>query len=386
MNILQTASSPALVQPWAMRDQVALVGVGTTEYGSFPETDTYGLGASALNMALDNAGLTVADIDGLIVNRIPSYERFAEVMGISPQYCLQTEAPGRFSAVSLMLAAQAIATGAAKTIALVYGNNGRSVRVRYGGGDGQWSPWGMTSPGATHAMMWRRHMHQFGTTQADLGWVATAFRHHANLNPLAVMHDRTMTREEHANPRPICEPLNLLDYCLINDGGVAWIMTSSERAKDLRQKPVLISGYARQDSFSYGSAPPQDFWYPALQKVAGEVYSRAGIGRDELSGLSIYDNFTPTVLFSLEGMGFCSQGEGGAFVRDDALKLGTGRWPTNTSGGHLSDSYMQGWGLIAEAVTQLQGNGGDRQIPDARAIQYISATNIAASIILRNAS
>ncbi|WEX12469.1 thiolase family protein (plasmid) [Chelativorans sp. AA-79] len=369
-----------------MRDKTAVVGVGTTDYGSFPDSDAYGLGADALNMALDDAGLSVGDIDGLIVNRIPSYERFAEMMGIAPKYCLQTEAPGRFSAVSLMLAAQAIATGAANTIALVYGNNGRSVRVRYGGGDGAWSPWGMTSPGATHAMMWRRHMHQFGTRHADLGWIATAFRHHANLNPQAVMHDRRITLEDHAGARPICEPLALLDYCLINDGGVAWIMTSAERAKDLRRKPVLVSGYARQDSFHYGSAPPQDYWYPALRMVSQEVHQRAGTGRDDLSGLSIYDNFTPTVIFSLEGMGFCKQGEGGDFVRDGTLQLGQGRWPTNTSGGHLSDSYMQGWGLIAEAVRQLQGVCGDRQIPDAKAIQYICATNIASSVILRSAS
>lgn len=387
----QSMVAPAVLSPWPIRDRVAFAGIGTTRYGTFPNTDSYGLGAEALNAALDDAGLMVADIDGLIVNRIPSYERFAEMMGINPQYCLLTEAPGRFSAVSLMLAAQAIATGAAKTIALVYGNNGRSAGAKYGGGEGPWTPWGMTSPGATHAMMWRRHMHQFGTKHEDLGWVATAFRRHACLNPAAVMHGRPMTREDHDNARPICEPLRLYDYCLINDGAVAWIMTSAERARDLRRPPVLVSGYARQDSFHYGSAPPTDFWYPALQTVASQVYDRAGIGRDELSGLGIYDNFTPTVLFSLEGMGFCRQGEGGEFVRNDTLALPAngrpgGRWPTNTSGGHLSDSYMQGWGILAECVRQLRHECGARQIPDAQAIQYICATNIATSVILRRDS
>lgn len=113
-----------------------------------PDTDSYGPGCEALNAALDAAGLRPGDLDGLIVNRIPTHERFAEMMGINPQYRLLTEAPGRFSAVSLALAMQAIATGAARTVALVYGNNGRSVRMNYGGGDSQWSPWGMTSPGA----------------------------------------------------------------------------------------------------------------------------------------------------------------------------------------------------------------------------------------------
>ncbi|MBX9749232.1 MAG: hypothetical protein K5Q68_06410, partial [Roseococcus sp.] len=344
--------------------------------------DSYGLGCEALNAALDDAGLKPSDIDGLIVSRIPSYERFAEMMGINPQYCLLTETPGRFSGVSLALAAQAIATGAAKTVALVYGNNGRSVRMNYGGGDSQWSPWGMTSPGAIHSMMWRRHMHDFGTTHADLGHVSLAFRNHACLNPDAVMHGKPITLEDHASARPICEPLKLLDYCLINDGGVAWIMTSAERARDMKRPPVLLSGYARQDRFAYGSAPADDYWHPTLS-ACQSVYDRAGFGRDDVQGLGIYDNFTPTVMFSLEGLGFCGQGESSDFVRDGTLELGRGRWPTNTSGGHLSDSYMQGWGVIAECIRQLRGDCGARQIPDAKAMQYICATHIAQSILFR---
>jgi acetyl-CoA acetyltransferase len=375
--------SAAIHSPWALRDKAAFAGIGTTRPGHYPHSDAYGLGAEALNAALDDAGLSIGDIDGLITNRIPSYEKFAEMMGIAPQFCLATESPGRFSAVSLMLAVQAVASGAAQTIALVYGNNGRSQSATYGGGDGPWNPWGMTSPGASHGMMWRRHMHQFGSGHADLGHVATAFRSHACRNPDAVMYGKPITLEDHANARPICDPLKLLDYCLINDGAVAWIITSAERACDLRRPPVLISGYARQDSFAYGAAPPDDYWYPAMQKVASQVYDRAGIGRDEISGLGIYDNFTPTVLFSLEGMGFCGQGESGDFVKDGTLELGRGRWPTNTSGGHLSDSYMQGWAIIAECVRQLRGDCEGRQIPNANAIQYIAATNISTSIILR---
>lgn len=375
--------TPNISTPWPLRDKVAFAGIGTSAFGSFPESDSYGLGCDALNKALDDAGLSPGDIDGLIVNRIPSYERFAEIMGINPQYCLLTEAPGRFSGVSLSLAMQAVASGAAKTVALVYGNNGRSVRVRYGGGDSQWSPWGMTSPGAIHAMMWRRHMHDYGTTHADLGWVAEAFRHHACLNPDAVMHGKPITREDHATARPICEPLALLDYCLINDGAVAWIITSAERARDLKRPPVLISGYARQDNFTYGSAPPTDYWQSNLGAVRDQIYTRAGLGREDLQGLGIYDNFTPTVMFSLEGLGFCKPGESGDFVKDGTLRLGTGRLPTNTSGGHLSNSYMQGWEIIAECVRQLRGDGGARQIPDCHAMQYICATNIAQSVILR---
>ena len=153
----------------------------------------------------------------------------------------------------------------------------------------------------------------------------------------------------------------------------------------MKRPPVLLSGYARQDNFTYRTSPPDDFWYPSLSATRS-VYDRAGIGRDDIQGLGIYDNFTPTVMFSLEGLGFCQQGESGDFVRDGTLQLGTGRWPTNTSGGHLSDSYMQGWGIIAECVRQLRDDCGDRQIPNAQAMQYICATNIAQSAILRRAA
>lgn len=248
-------------------------------------------------------------------------------------------------------------------------------------GAGTWSPWGFTSPGASHAMMYQRHMHEFGTTTEDLAHIAVAFRKHAGLNP-AAFRKEPITLQDHQNSRFIAQPLRLLDYCQINDGAVAWIMTSPERAKDMRKKPVYLAGYARQDQSTAASLPPTNYWYDELRTVASQVYGRAGVTRNDVDGLMIYDNFTPTVLFSLEGMGFCEQGEGGAFVRDGTLELGRGRWPTNTSGGHLSESYMQGWALLAEAVRQLRGECDIRQIPDAEVIQYICATNAAQSAIL----
>lgn len=366
---------------WPLRNKVCFAGVGTTEFGNFPDTDAYGLGVTALNSAVEDAGIAFGDIDGLIVSRIPSYERFAEIIGIEPRFCLPTDSAGRFSSVSAMIAAQALLAGEANTIALVYGNNGRSMQAKYGGGAGRWAPWGFTSPGAAHAMMYQRHMHQYGTSSIDLAHIASAIRYHATLNPAAVRRD-PMTIEDHQNSRFIAEPLRLYDYCQINDGAVAWIVTTAERAKDMRQKPVYISGYARQDRFGDSSSPPTNFWFDELQAVKEKVYDRAQLKQDDIDGLMIYDNFTPTVLFSLEGLGFCPQGQGGAFVRDGVLELGRGRWPTNTSGGHLSESYMQGWALIAEAVRQLRGECGNRQIRDCAAIQYICATNIAQSMIL----
>ena len=369
---------------WPLRDRVCVVGVGTTNYGVFPDTDEYGLGFQALERALDDCGLGFGDIDGLVVNRIHSYERFAAMAGLNPRFCVPTPGEGRFAAVSLMLAAQAVATGNAEVVALVYGNDGKSRGARYGGEPGPWGPYGFTSPGAVHAMMFRRHMEQYGTTSEDLAHISVAFRQHATLNPGAVMRD-PIDVADHQASRFICEPLHLYDYCLINDGGVAWIVTTPERARDLAKPPVFVSGFARRDAFDASDFPRSDYWYPALSDIAAVLYERAGIDRSEVDGLMLYDNFTPAVLFLLEGLGFCKPGEGGAFVRGGTLELGRGRWPANTSGGHLSESYMQGWALIAEAVRQCRGECGPRQIPDCRVVQYACAANISASVLFRRA-
>lgn len=366
-----------------MRDATAFVGVGTSRYGSFPETDSYGLGVEALKVALDDAGLTVADLDGLIVGRIPSYETFSEMIGFNRQnYNLQLNSAGRFSAVSVMQAAMALATGQARCIALVYGNNGRSVRDSYGGAPGLYAPWGFTSPGARHALMARRHMELYGTTSEQFGHVSMTFRKHASLNPYAFKRE-PFTIEEHQASRFVAEPLHLLDYCQVNDGAVALIMTTAERAKDMKRPPAYISAFGRADDYERASIYPEDLWYTPLRDISKRIYDAAGMKREDIDGLMIYDNFSPTVLFSLEGMGFCERGEGGPFAAAGNLALGA-RWPTNTSGGHLSESYMQGWALIGEAVRQVRGDCGDRQIADCKAVQYICATSICSSIIIRS--
>lgn len=363
------------------KDRVAVIGIGTTAYGAFPETDAYGLGADALNRALADCGLTADQIDGLIVNRMPSYYRFGEMMGINPRWGLQLPAEGRQSGVSLVEACLAVVTGQADYVALVYGNNGRSVRDRYGGGASLDACYGMTSPGAIHAMMFRRHMHQYGTTSAQLAAIPVAFRKHAGLNDAAVMR-KPITVEEHQASRFIVEPLHIFDYCLINDGAVALIVTSAERARDLPRPPVYVSGWGRQDVYTNSSYPPRNYWYGEIRAACERAYGMAGIDRSAMDAAMIYDNFSPTVLFSLEGAGFCGRGEGGEWIQNGRIELG-GELPVNTSGGHLSESYMQGWGLLAEAVRQLRGDGGARQVPSAETVQYIAATNIALSIIFR---
>lgn len=371
----------------ALRNKVAVAGVGNTEYGRLPDKDPYDLGAAALLDALADCGLKVADIDGLIVNRIPDYQKFAEMVGLAPRFACSTPGQGRMSGVSIEIAASAIAAGLADTIALVYGNNGRSAGDAYGGatdrygsgGAGQWFPYGMTSPGAVHAMMFQRHAHLYGTTSKQLASVSVAFRKHAALNPGAVMRD-PITVEDHQNSRFIAEPLHIYDYCLINDGGVAIILTRADRARDMRKKPVYVRGFAQAADLVASTFPSEDFWYGAMSRAAAEVYRMADVTCENMDALMVYDNFSPTVLFSLEGFGFCKVGESGEWVQDGRLELG-GQFPTNTSGGHLSESYMQGWALNVEAVRQVRGECGERQVGDARLVQYMCAAPLLTAII-----
>jgi acetyl-CoA acetyltransferase len=366
-----------------LKDRVAVVGVGNTRYGSFPETDDYGLGAQAFRSALEDAGLDKSRIDGLLVCRVPYYARMGEVLGISPRWTIPLPGHGRMSAMGIIEAMVALQAGLASHVALIYTNIGRSRRVNYGGDESPnvWDPWGFTSPGAAHALMFRRHMALYGTTTRQLAEVSVAFRKHAALNPDAVMRN-PITIEDHEHARPIVLPLRLLDYCLINDGAVCMILTTTERARDLRKPPVLISGVGARESYEHASIPnfQLDFWYEAVQAVAEEAYGMAGVGPGDVDALMCYDNFSPTVLFSLEGLGFCPRGEGGRFVEGGTLQLG-GRLPTNTDGGHLSNSYMQGWALNVEAVRQVRGECGARQVPDCEVVQFVAATPCSRSII-----
>ncbi len=286
-----------------MNQSVAVVGVGNTRYGKLPQYDSYELGLWALTEALADCGLAFEAIDGLIVNRIPDYQRFCEIAGLNPSYVSITPGQGRFSGICIETAAALIRDGIASTVALVYGNNGRSGDDRYGGagdtygsgGGSLWFAYGMTSPGAFHALMARRHMELYGTTAEELGTVAKTFRDHAALNPAAVMRTPFTLADYHAT-RYICEPLHLLDYCLINDGGVALILTAGERARDLIQPPVYLRGYGMATALAGSSFPPDDFWRAPMRKAAEKSFAGAGVSHAEISALMIYDNFTPTVL------------------------------------------------------------------------------------------
>ena len=366
-----------------LRNKAAVIGVGTTKFGNFPDTDEYGLAADAFRAALADGGIDKRAIDGLVVCRIPSYARMGEVLGLDPRWSLTLPPHGRMSGIGIIEAALAIATGQASTVALLYANIGRSRRVNYGGEESPnvWDPWGFTSPGAAHALMFRRHMELYGTTTRQLAEVSVAIRAHACLNPDAVMRV-PITIEDHESARFITEPLRLLDYCLINDGAVCLILSAAERARDFAQAPVLISGFGGRDAFSASAIPnfDIDFWHDPVAEAGTEARAMAGVERGDIDALMAYDNFSPTVLFSLEGLGFCPRGEAGRYVQGGTIRLG-GALPMNTDGGHLSNSYMQGWALNVEAVRQLRGGCGARQVADAQVVQYVQATPCTRSII-----
>lgn len=363
-----------------------MVGVGTTDYGVLADHDATSLGIWALRNAAEDAGINLRDIDGLICQRLTDYQKFVQITNTSPRLVTATPGAGRMTGGTIQIAVQAILSGMLDTVAVVYGNDGRSAGARYGGkgdnygtgADQLWFPYGMTSPGAVHSMLFQRHAAMYGTTSEQLGAISIAFRKHAALNPTAVMR-KPITMEDYLASRFICEPLRLLDYCLINDGGVAMILTAGDRAKDMKQRPVYVRGLAQVSRLAQGELP-DDFGYAAMQRASKTVYEMAEVKREDVDALMIYDNFTPIVIFALEGFGFCPKGEGGRFVEGGALELG-GRYPTNTNGGHLSESYMQGWNLQVEAVRQLRGGLHDRQVPDAQLVQYLQGGPLSTSII-----
>ncbi|MEU4842334.1 thiolase family protein [Nocardia testacea] len=367
--------------------RAAVVGVGLTSFGKLPGRTADDLGGWALREALNDAGLTPGDIDGLITSRVSSYEAIAADHSIQPRWVTHLPPEGRMAGVAVHTALVALATGQCRTVALVYGNDGASAGTTYGGGVGEAygtsaslaTPYGMTSPGAFYAMMLQRHRTLYGTSEEQLATVSMTFREHAGLNPNAVMR-KPVSLEEYRSSRFVVEPLHLLDYCLINDGGAAMILTVPEAASDHLRPPVFVLGAAQAGQLVESDFPPDDFWAGALSTVGARAWAAAERDQRDVDALMIYDNFSPNVLFALEGLGYCAPGESGEFIQGGRIGLG-GELPINTSGGHLSESYMQGWALSVEAVRQLRGECGPRQVAGASLIQWACSAPIVTSVI-----
>lgn len=355
-----------------MRDQVAIVGVGATPQGKLPGASPLGLQIDAVRLALADAGLDKRELDGLLTQpgtTAPeggrNFLRLGEALGLRPTYTGSLSMGGATGLVLLQQAVLAISSGVATTVACVFGDTARTGGSRFaaaaGWGD-SWGIWGMFSAAANSAMTARRHMHEYGTTSRQMAEVAVACRGHATLNESAVMRE-PMTAEDHQASRMVVDPLRLLDCCLISDGGVAFIVTSLERARQLRRRPVRVLGVGQAHSPETIGNP--DWWYvPHQQSAAEQAFRMAGVGPADIDVAQLYDNFTISVIVWLEHAGFCKRGEGGGFVEGGRIRLG-GDLPVNTAGGNLSESYMQGWLHIVEGVRQLRGDCAARQVEDA---------------------
>lgn len=354
----------------SLKDKYAIVGVGQSRIGKVPELDDYGLQLTAVKNALDDAGLKKQAIDGVITHshllgavRV-HHQRLSEKLGIDTAFGLSVSSGGATSGLMVQLAIAAIEAGFCTTVLCVHGDKGLTRR----GGDGHESvrefgpEYGWFSATAQHALGATRHMHDYGTTHDQLGAIAVAFRKHAGLNPDAQMRD-PITLDDYHRSRWIVWPFHLLDCCLVSDGAGAVIVTSAERARDLRKRPIHVMGMGRANNsrgWTYGNHMVE----LAAKESGAKAFQMAGVTPADIDTAQIYDCYTYIVLATLEDYGFCKKGEGGAFVEGGRLELG-GALPTNTSGGMLSEGYVEGMLQIVEAVRQLRGEAGPRQVPDA---------------------
>jgi acetyl-CoA acetyltransferase len=355
--------------------KVAIVGVAESDkIGVVPDKSAMQLHAEAARNALDEAGLSVRDVDGLFTAGLWTTE-IGEYLGIEPTYTDCTAVGGSSFVIHVGHAAMAIASGRCNVALITHGQSGRS-RVgeapRSIGGQqlaGQFEvPFGMPQPVGAYALACSRHMYQYGTTKEQLAEIAVATRKWAALNPKAMYRD-PITVNDVLNSRLISWPFNLLDCCLVTDAGGAVVLTSAERARDCRTTPILVLGMGEGHDHHLISQMPDLTHGPA--RISGpRAFEMAGVRHEDIDVAEIYDSFTYTVLLSLEDLGFCAKGEGGAFVSGQRTAPG-GDFPLNTAGGGLSYTHpgMYGIFIIIEGVRQLRHDYADqgiRQVRDAK--------------------
>jgi acetyl-CoA acetyltransferase len=353
--------------------KVAIVGAAESDQiGRVPDKPALMLHAEAARNALNEAGLTKQDVDGLFTAGVSTLE-LGEYLGIEPSFTDGTAVGGSSFVIHLAHAASAIANGMCSVALVTHGESGRSrigMPARAVAPDALANqfeaPYGIPQPVGAYALACSRHMHEYGTTKEQLAEIAVATRKWAMLNPKAMMRD-PITIEDVLSSRQIAWPFNLLDCCLVTDAGGAVVLTSAERARDLRQRPVHILGVGEGHDHAMISQMPSLTSF-AARHSGQRAFEMAGVSRDDIDLAMIYDSFTYTVLLSLEELGFCGKGEGGAFVSGQRTAPG-GDFPMNTSGGGLSYTHpgMYGMFAIIEGVRQVRGDYADqgmRQVPD----------------------
>jgi acetyl-CoA acetyltransferase len=363
-----------------LRDKCAVVGTGKSRLGRVGGVSALGLLEEAIKHALDEAGLRNTDIDGVIC-RGPDdvychHQLVASRLGINARFSTTLDNGGASQIMAVALAVMAIDAGLATTVVCGYGrdswsrtNSARGKKATPNLVPEDQRPqehgpeFGLFGAVAPHALGARRHMFDYGTTREDFAAIAIAFREHALRNPEAMMR-KPLTLDDYMNARLVVDPFGLFDCSLVSDGAGAVVVTSTERARSLRSRPVLIKGFSTFNN-TRGWLLDDHMTSTAAAECGDAAYRMAGVGPADIDTVQLYDCFTYMVLVQLEDYGFCKKGEGGAFARSGAVSQG-GALPTNTSGGQLSEAHVEGMLQIVEGVRQLQGvYAPDRQVKDA---------------------
>jgi acetyl-CoA acetyltransferase len=361
-----------------LRNTVAIVGVGESDIGKVPHMTGLGLNAQAAKRAIDEAGLKPSDLDGLLTAYSFTEPYFmlgtvlCEYLGLKPSFNASMVVGGASPGVMLKHATEAIASGQASTILVCAGENRATGQTRDQavaalvavGHPYYEQPYGASIPGS-YAMIAKRHMHEYGTTREQLAHVAVTTRQHALLHPNAHMK-KPLTIEDVLNAKPIADPFTIFDCCLISDAGGAFIVTSAERAKDLQSPPVYLLGIGEYHTHEHLMCA-ESLTHFGVTESGRRAYAMAGLGPEDMDFAQLYDCFTIVPLIELEELGFCERGESGHYYELGHARIG-GKIPINTHGGMLSHAHAGAAGGlfgIVEAVRQLRGGLGERQVANA---------------------
>lgn len=356
----------------AMNSATAVCGLGITEMGRVYRS-AQELAIEAVHLALQDAGLDKNDLDGLLINSgvTPGVDlQLHQALGLQELNVL-TYMQGYGSTAGQMIeyAAMAVHNGLANYVCCVFADSPLQENKRTGAAysnrqstnpiSALMGMYGFAGANAMYALGAQRHMDLYGTTQQQLGQVAISQRQWAQMNERATKRDPLDMDMYHASPW-VVEPFHVLDCCLVSNGGVAVIVTSADRAKDLKQPPVYLRGFAQGHKHDTGFSDVDPLVRGPGEKIAQKALAMADVTLDDVTQCQLYDCYTYTVIETLEDYGFCAKGEGGAFVEDGRLGPG-GSLPTNTGGGSLSSYYMWGMTPVSEGIIQARGQGGERQ-------------------------
>lgn len=356
-----------------------IVGMGETPVGKLPGTSAVEIQALAVQRALASCGLTIRDVDGVInldPYSIPNSmfaTTLAEYLGIRPSFCSTVDVGGTVTGMTMIQQAiWAITAGHCRTAVCVYGENALTGRVSgaHGfllknllGGEEWEEPFGLQGMVLPYALIAQRYFYDYGASEADLGAIAVTCRRHALLNDNAMMK-KPLTIEEHRNSRVISSPLRLFDCSLVADGGGAIVVTGAANARRLGAPAVRVRAMAMKSTHNTVAQVP-DIEELGFRAAGAEAYAAAGLGPEDMDLVELHDAFTISVLVTLDALGFCRPGGAGEFARSGAIDLG-GTCPLNTHGGLLSQAHIGGMLHLVEAVRQLRGEAGRRQVEDAR--------------------